>query len=258
METVSSNIFDLHCLLSRANWYEIVEFPQYDIVKSKVTSDPWHNYVFLKTTNPDSILLQSITEMIDVENSKGLRLSLYIHSSLLTSYQDLFTEFGVSRMGIDEYLYVNQDDNTKIILPPGYELTSVYDIESVKNVLVECFEGWEGENQYTDVFESLKQREFDDREYETFVVMHESQVVAAGSVAIDQQVRLAYLHNTGVVKQHRRKGLYTALLNQRLNLMRDRGVTRALAISETNSGSYKALLKNGFRVEETAYLYAVR
>lgn len=237
---------------------EVTTTPSFVYIKSKIPTEPWHNFVVVLAENPEELDGQALFDLLKFENASGIQLSLYVNEVIKNNFTDFLATNQFSEIGTDNYLAIVLPYPSEPNLPDGYVLSTSYDLTQLKKLLTDCFDGWVGEDFYSDIYDKLRNQKDPTRVFETFGIRHGDELVAAGSVVLDKYLKLAYLHNMGVALTHRRKGLFTALANHCLTFAQSFGVNEAFAITEYESGSYLALKSMGFSQKDKYHLFTLK
>lgn len=223
----------------------VAEYPDFIHISSYL-KDYWYNFIVPKAEIPENLDFNTINKIIDGEYKKGVSISYYVNQSIEENYKETLDDQGYNTYAHDIYLTKELHSPQQLILPDGYTITHEYALAEVIAVLEKCFPEWESEKEYSKVYEDYKTKGQPDRMFETFVVKYKSTIVGAGSIVLDKKLNLAYLHNTGIAQEYRRKGLHTALINERCNFAYKNGVTETLSLADPNDASYASLTKNSF------------
>lgn len=230
------------------------EYRDYFHVRS-IFSSEWYNFIVPKLSNPADLDTKELNKLIKSEKDDGKKVSFYINQTLLNSYQSYLKKNDYRLGGNEIYLQKTLHNIDKPKLPADYVVDSSYDLNAVVSVLEKCFPEWPEEKAYLERYEQYKKIGQEDRCFETFVVHHQDEIVGSGSISLDKNLNLGYLHNAGILATHRRKGLHTALVDERCLYCIVNGVTRVVSIVDDNAGSYTSLLNNGFVTADKFYLF---
>ena len=231
----------------------------YNFVYSKVNSylsedALWYNYVIPHLNDLSIEQVNNIKKIL----ANG-DVAFYVNEHLCSSYGHILSDFKL--IGTDSYLTLTKKSLVKPLkIYDNFEVSTKYNLDEVVNLLTECFDEWEGERKYCELFENAKTNGLEDRLFETFVIYDNktSRIVASAAIVIDKSLGLAYLHNAGVHKDYRRMGLHTELINTRINYGVRNGIYKFLAITEENSASYNSFIKQGFEFYDKFYFYQLK
>jgi len=254
MKHFSQLFNDVMCLMVGTNSKSFGDYKNFFQVQS-FFDDEWYNFIVPKCQDPTDLDMNEINKLIEKENTQGKKVSFYINQSLLGKYKNFLNENKYSLCGDEVYIQKTMEATSETRLLGGYTIDNNYNLEEVISVLEECFPEWSTERDYSKAYEGYKKQGQKSRLFETFVVHFNRKIIGAASVSLDKNLDLGYLHNDGILKPHRRKGLHTALIDIRNNFCVNNGVTKIASIVEDDSGSYVSFLKNGFVVADKFYIY---
>lgn len=240
----------------------IKAFYGYSYIKSYLNKDAaLFNYILPKVDEINPPLLEEIKDFINKAKFSSQNPSFYINHDYENKFRELIEKLGLTELTSDLYLSGNSKNvrvSDKMTLPLNYTLTDKYNVDELSDLLTECFGGWESERDYIRLVENASNKFSANRKMKTFVVKYNDKIVASGSVILDTELGIGYLHNAGVHENHRRKGLHTALIQKRLVYCLDHGVNTWLMITEDNSASAFGYKKLGFTEYDKFYFYTVR
>ncbi len=239
-----------------AGFVSVSKYPGFIYVLSNVRSDPWQNY--LAISDPETLDVDMLFELFNLEKKQGVNLGIYANSKLPTNLIKALESKGLKKIAEDNYIaktLTKKAKKFKIDIPDGYEISDDYDINEVIDVLTKAYDGWNGEETYAQTFELAKKRMYDDYFFKTLVAKFDGKVVGAVSIAADLNSGFAYFHNGGVLKEHRRKGVFSALNKKRINVCIDSGLKNVFGIVENNGPSHKAWTKLGLKSVEKYTIY---
>lgn len=236
------------------NSIEVIEYPTFFHNKSFFSSE-WYNFVIPKVA-PAALDEELVQELIVAETKLGKNVSYYINASLAMSYSSYLASQKFAHIGNENYLVRKVDRPIDIFLNDDYSINTTYDLAKVIEVLELCFPEWPEETNYSKVYENYKANRQQGRLFETFCIYFKNELIGAGSIVIDKDINLAYLHNAGIQELHRRKGLHTALINYRCNYALENGVNTILSIVDDIAGSFISLQKDGFELEDKFLVFA--
>ncbi|MCA9302204.1 GNAT family N-acetyltransferase [Candidatus Nomurabacteria bacterium] len=256
MNYFSAIFTDIMRIFLGTNSIRFIEYNDFFYVDSHF-KDEWYNFVVPKLSDPKKLNISLIDQIIHKSKSEGKKLSFYVNEKLKDNYLPFVKKYGGEKLGSDSYLVKEIGKQTNPNLPTDYYLSNEYSLNEVIKVLESCHPGWPGESYYCRLYEKYKEEGQEDRKFETIVTKHKQEIIGAGSVIVDTSLGLAYLHNAGVVKDHRRRGLHTALVDERCNFGVNHGVNKFISIAEEATGSYKGLIKNGFQLKDKFYLFKI-
>ncbi len=239
-----------------AGFVEVSEYPGFIYVLSSVRNDPWQSY--LAISDPKSLDTDMLLELFNLEKKQGVNLGIYIDSKLSSDFAKPFKSKGLKKISEDNYIarvLTKKTKKFKIDIPDGYEISDDYNIDEVIDVLTKAYNGWDGEKIYAQTFEVAKKRMYDNYFFKTLIAKFNGKVVGAVSIAADLDTGFAYFHNGGVLKEHRRKGVFSALNKERINVCIDNGLKNVFGIVENNGPSHKAWTKLGLKSVEKYTIY---
>lgn len=230
------------------------EYKNFFHIRSIFNSE-WYNFVVPKLQSPKDLNINEINKLIEIENSCGKKVSFYINKIFIENYRDFLEKYGYKLCGDEIYLLKDLETEEKISLSDGYKINNKYDLKTVIEVLEKCFPEWPEENKYSEMYEKYKNIGQQNRVFETMVIHLGNEIVGGASVSLDKILNLGYFHNDGISEFHRRKGLHTALIDERCNFCLSNGVDRVVTIVDENAGSYPSFLKNGFEEADKFFVF---
>lgn len=216
--------------------------------------DQWYNFM-VPLVESNHFDWKYAETTIEKESLKGRKISYYVHSSLKDSYEKELKKRGYSDGGDEIYIYKKisgQMDGCGGSLVPVNNAM----LEKYVEMSCICFPDWDNNEEYSrmcyDFDSSVKSREFP-----AFVLQVDGECVASGALLLStsQDLSLGYIHNTGTLPEHRRKGYFSCMIKEMCNYLRQKGINEVYAIVEEDSGSYHGFKKLGFDVKEKFYLY---
>jgi hypothetical protein len=229
------------------------EYPTF-ISNHGIFDNPWYNFVIPKVSETN--LDWEKTEFVIEKYKKlGKNPSYYVDKRLFDSYEEELNRKGYEVFGNDVYLVKNVKEKMQFNLPEGYSISTDYDIKEVIKILEKCFPNWSEESRYTKLWDGYKKHGQIGRDFETFVIYFDENIVASGSIVVDKVTNLAYLHNAGILATHRRKGLHTALVKKSINFAYESEISEVLAFVEKGGGSYRNCKKLGFKNQAQYFLF---
>ena len=238
-------------LLTGVIYREVKKYPAFVHLKS-FFNDGWYNFLVPTVWVKDFPWSQA-TGVVESEAKLGYDVSFYIHSSFLADYQPVLKERGHEKIGSEVYMVKTLDKPFQNIICE-YENVTNTNIDLFVNLAKMCFPDWDNNEEYSRYFHKLSKTSVDPN-VKNFISKSGTDTVGFGGVVISRKLRLAYLHNTGVLESFRRRGFYSDLVRYRCNKSLELGVSEVFALVEENSESYHGLEKLGFRPEETYYLF---
>ena len=229
----------------------IDEYPTFIHVRS-VFNDEWYNFI-IPIQEAQYFEWDKAESIINSESLSGKTVSLCIHKELNEAYKDALTAKGFEEAGSEVYMHRKsmqeeiQDDRT-------FESVEDSNYEILLEMSSSCFPDWDNNEEFTKFFHDLTGKETKNS-YHEYLEKDGDQYVAYGCAVLSKEENLAYLHNTGTLEEHRRKGYFTSLIQFLSNLALNMGMQDLVAIVEEGEGSYQALLKMGFEEKELFILY---
>ncbi len=237
-----------HQLFLGTNVAHLLLTPTFVFVKSYFPSK-FYNYFFL-TKPPNYIdwsLLSATAQSMPGEES------LYVTDDYYSKNQAFLEKLGVEKLGSGAYLYKTLSSKEHAKAPVGHELTTDITKSDYSSMLEECFTDFADSSLYNKTWEGYRESGQAGRVFETFIARNEGEVVGAGSVVVDKNLKLGYLHNGAVRVKHRRQGLHASLTNARINFANDLGAQQVFSVVEDGGSSYGSLTKLGFKARAKYY-----
>ena len=227
-------------------------FFEYDtfIHAQSVLDDPWYNFLIPKV-NSSKLNQDKVNEVIKTEKDRGLSLAYYIHESLYEDYKNYLPQ--KDYVADDTFISVTLDKPFNIIGQEIVELTEEYFEEYIK-LTKECFPDWENEEKYSKLIFNLGDK-VENRRLKTHLILEDGEIAAFGSVIIDPDQNLAYLHNAGTRKQSRNKGYFSSIIKEECNIALKAGVREIYGLAEDGTSSHRILTKMGFETKDVFHLF---
>ncbi len=216
-----------------------------------VLKDAWYNYIIPKV-GPSILNKKEVKRIIENEKKAGYLMSYYLNESILNDYYKYSLQ--LENFGDDVFISIKVTEPYKIENKDFVELTEL-NLEEYVSLAKSCFPDWENEEMYTRMFFNFGEKK-NERILKTILIKEGNDIIAFGSVIIDLDLKLAYLHNSGTHERSRNKGYFSALVKNRCNIALEYGIKEVYAIVENGEGSYRVLSQLGFEVQETFHLYS--
>ena len=207
--------------------------------------DAWYNFI-VPTVGADSFPFDEAEEIIAAQKEKGITVSYYLHAPLRDEFIAPLDELGYKHMANDEFLLINLQESHETSNRTIEPLTDEYLDQYLEAARV-CFPDWENNPHGSNCFYRLmKDNPYEDKIFQTFIILVDDTLVSFGSVILDHAVDLGYLHNDGTLEEYRRQGFHADLTRARCDYTLKHGINDLVTITEKDSGSYKSFDKLGF------------
>ena len=246
-------LFEEHIILLKSNAF--TNIIQNDSFLFLETPDFLNEYL-VPVVPIEEFDLESAQDLLSKENDDGKIVSVYISELLRNDYQPLLEKLGYSEAYKDVYLFNNTDEDFQVDIDAQLEEVKDEDYDQYLGFLKEAFPEWENEIDYTNYFHELSKSSSEKKNFKDFVLKYNSQIVSMGSIIIDKELDLAYIHNAATVTDWRRQGFFVVLNMLMCNYSRNLDVKRFYAVVTEGEGSYHAYKKLGFEEREIYYSYS--
>ena len=213
--------------------------------------DALYNYIIPKV-EAEKLNKEEVDTVVASEEGKGISMTYYINESLKSSFSDLLRSN--EDYGDDTFISFKLKETLKAERTDYTEL-SEEDFEEYISLAKECFSDWDNEEFYSRMFlEHGAEKE--GKILKTLIFKDEGEIVSFGSVVVDRNLKLGYLHNAGTREESRNRGYFSDITKGLCNIASEQGSDEMYAIVEDGEGSYQALTRLGFEVSDRFYLYA--
>lgn len=183
-------------------------------------------------------------------------ISLYIPEEFKESFSGYLTENEYSLDFVDCFLLkdlkedytIPQDDNVIV------EVASD-NFDEFLAAALKTFPEWSNEEDYTRYFDSLAQSSSENKIFKDFMLKVNDTVASFGSIILDKDTNLAYVHNAGTLDQFRRQGYFTTLNMSFCNQALFNKINRIYVIVEQGEESHQAYQKMGFTEQGNYFIY---
>lgn len=254
MVDFGKDFWDAQRLLTGTIYESINEFETFVHIRSFL-DDAWYNFIVPKAVTPGELDIAAIENIAAREAKDGKKMGYYIHSSLKDVYLSWLNKRGLKDLG-DDLLMLKAVSTNVVAFPAGYELTTHFDNDEVGALLVEAFPTWPNESKYFKRFIKYKEEGQPGRDFIDYVVTYEGEPVGSCSMVVDCTEKIAYIHNSGVAEEHRRKGLFTSLIKACENYSLERGVDRVTCLVDRADDSFPGFKKLGYSIAADFKIYA--
>lgn len=239
-------------LLSGVVYTKIKDYPTFLQLKS-VFPSKWFNLI-VPSVSINEFSWDDSEKLINSEKRKGVGVSYYINEKDVDSYKDELTKRGYSEFATDVYMFLLM--KKKFVVKEKFSEVSRVSLNKYLSMNEECFPDWEYNRRYGEYFYKLKLKGVQGKFLSNTMIKLKDDFVAFGSVVASKKMNIAYLHNAGTVKIHRKKGFHNKLIKYRCNQAFNEGVKNIYSIVEEGKGSYISLSKLGFIPKAKFYLFA--
>jgi RimJ/RimL family protein N-acetyltransferase len=233
---------------------QVTKYPNFLHLRG-IYKDEWYNFIVPSVT-VDQLDFSATERLIKKEAENGYKVSYYIPVELNESYENKLKEFGYDFLAAEQY--IRKEMKEKYLLSElDIEQVNEATLESYLEASVTCFHDWPSNKEYSEkFFEIMNNNPYDDKEFNTYVGNKDGKVVSYGSIIIDHNAKLGYLHNSGTLKEYRRQGFHSEIVKRRCNWAFDKGIKEIYAIVEEDSASFKSLSKLGFGIDSSFFIYS--
>lgn len=239
-------------LLKEVIYTKIKKYPTFLQLKS-VFPSKWFNLI-VPSVSENIFSWKDSEKLINSEKEEGVGISYYIREKKIDSYKDELVKRGYSEFATDVYMFLSMKG--KFEVKGDYSEVKRDSLNKYLSLNEECFPDWEYNRRYGEYFYKLKLKGVKDKFLSNAMFKLDDDFVAFGSVVASKKMNLAYLHNAGTVRKHRKKGYHNNLVKYRCNLAFNNGVREIYSIVEEGKGSYISLSKLGFKPAVTYFLFA--
>lgn len=183
-------------------------------------------------------------------------ISLYIPEEFKESFADYLSENEYTLDFVDCFLMkdlkeeytITQDDNVIV------EVASD-NFDEFLSAALKTFPEWGNEEDYTRFFAELAQNSTETKIFKDFMLKANDTVASFGSIIMDKEINLAYVHNSGTLEQFRRQGYFTTLNMSFCNQALFNKINRIYVIVEQGEESHQAYQKMGFTEQGNYFIY---
>lgn len=246
-------LFEEHIILLKSNAFtNVIQNDSYIFLE---TPDFLNEYL-VPMVAIEKFDLEDAEEFLDKENEKGKNVSVYLSEILKDDYEILLKKLDFEMSFKDIYLFNHTSEDFEIDSDAELEEVTESNFDEYLGLLKDAFPEWENEIDYTEYFHDLSKNSNEKKIFKDFVLKYNSQIVSMGSIIIDKELDLAYLHNAATVMDWRRQGFFLLLNKLMCNYARKLDVKRFYSIVDEDEGSYNAYKKLGFEEKEIYYSYS--
>lgn len=218
-----------------------------------IFNDAWYNFI-VPDVPPGELNWSQVQEVIRVEVSHGFQLSYYIPTRLLAKYIKYFENNGKNKdLGSDIYMF--KQNKAQLTTTGELILVNDHNIEEVINIAKICFPDWANNEEYS---RHMYKHQKNDTNLivKNYLYSFDKQVVGFCGIIASLALNLAYFHGIGVLPDYRRKGHFTAIVQNLINDSIALGISDTYALVELNGGSYHGLTKLGYTPADKYYLFS--
>lgn len=217
--------------------------------------DIWYNFI-VPTVGVNTFNFDEAQKIIEHENEDGVSVSYYVNHELYTQFKSALVALGKEEVVAEMYMYLNVNQPLQVENANKIKELSQENLQDYLNKSQLCFPEWENNRDYSlQFFEYSQKQPFTNKTVKNFVLVEQNEVVSFGSIIVDTEARLAYLHNSGTSPNHRKKGYHTELIKHRINIALEHGVNEVYAIVEENSKSQVNMQRLGFEAGDKFYIF---
>jgi hypothetical protein len=248
-----SSLFDRsNQLLTGITYISFKTYPTFSHLKS-IFKDGWYNQI-IPSVLSNELDWRSVKEILSTEQKEGYSLSYCIPEDYLKDYQEAFAINGHKPFGSECYIHksVSQiEDN----FMGQFEEVNQGNLETFIEIAKSCFPDWTNNEEYSRLFYNLSQEDQSKVIYRNLLYKVGDQYVVICYLIISEELNLGYIHNTGVLEVHRRRGYFTDMVNYSCKLSLESGASDCYAIVENDGASFMGLSKLGFTPKHNFYLF---
>lgn len=218
-------------------------------------SDPWYNFI-VPHVAPSDLDWVAVQNVLDKEARAGYALLYYIKDIFVEEYRTYFSQNG-QQENVGSEVYIAKKNQERI--PVEGQLIEIDDNNLQLNLDMGsiCFPEWKDNAQYVRYVYNL-QKKSSDRIVKNYLYMINHESVGFAGIIASREQNLAYIHNTGVMPEQRRKGHFTNIVHHLMNFAHSQGISDIYALVEEDGGSYNALTKMNFITQEKYYLFETK
>lgn len=227
------------------------KYPTFNHQKS-IFKDGWYNFI-IPNVSPSELNWGSIKEVLSSEKEEGYSLSYAISEDKIEEYREAFKIANHPEFGSEFHLFKTigeVEDNFQ----GEFEELSEENLEVLQEMGKKCFPEWPNIEEYNRYFLKLSKDQGSNK-FKNLLYKVGGEYVGFACVIISKEDNLAYFHNAGILEEHRRKGYFTDMVNYRMKLCKEAGVTDCYSIVEKDGASYNGLKKLGFEEAVKFYLF---
>lgn len=214
-------------------------------------NDAWYNFIIPHVPSKD-LSWDETKELVREEKKDGYSLSYYVPEKLAKDYQEYFAENNHKAFGTDFFMLVKNKKHGELM----GELIETDDsnIDEFVSMAKVCFSDWDNEEKYARHFYKLQKQDLP-KKIKNYIYTIKGEQVGFGAIVVSAEDKLSYIHNTGVLPEHRRRGHFTSMTKHLINESIALGASESYALVEENEASYYGMVKMGFSPVAKFYLF---
>ncbi|MBI2590745.1 MAG: GNAT family N-acetyltransferase [Candidatus Blackburnbacteria bacterium] len=216
----------------------------------------YYNYAL-----PIDVNQVNIEEVVDLFQKKGKAPALYLQETHQKSgLLEKAVKHGFSLDSRDTWMVLDNEQYSDTKLGVDIGLVDLKSFEDYKKIMFEVFADFPGNDYYFEMCRRALVGEisnyFNDFKAEFYLVCDAEVPVSGAGLFYSTEGNFAYLHATGTLENFRGKGYQTALIQHRVNLALNLGISNIYSLVEHGSQSWKNMIKNGFIQAQVGYILA--
>jgi len=220
-----------------------------------VFPDEWYNFIVPKV-GPQELNWEDVKKVVQAENLAGYSLSYYVPDELKQAYKLYFLEQGQSNESESDFA-VFATNQISHQVPGSLELVTSESVDEFVRMDILCFPGWDNSENYCRHFFELQEQE-EAANIRNYFYRVNNQIVGFGAIVLSRSLNLAYIHNTGILPEHRRQGHFTNLIRHLMNVAVQAEIAESFALVDDGGASQLGLQKLGFEARHKNYLFEMK
>lgn len=249
----SISIYKIHLkLLAGILISDIEEYPGFLEVKSYL-NDNWYDSITI--TDPSLLDWEFLISIANQLKVSGIDYALYFPIEFLTKLKPLLSST-YKRVGGDSYMYLKKIPDTskpiskeiqiKIVNKENFNIYLGLINEIHGNEM-----GWPATKRFSDrMYKVQESNSSNGKQVGLFLAYYDDKPVGYCSSITSKEFNITYLTASGVLSEYRGKGIYTSMVNSRLNSAKLLGVQTAYVITGQDGSSRHVAKRLGY--EEVA------
>lgn len=217
-----------------------------------VFPDMWYNFIVPKVV-PAELDWKEVNEVVEAEKRNGYSLSYYVSEELQPAYKQYFLEQGQANESESDFA-VFATNQVVDQVPGCLELVTQDTVAEYVRMDMLCFPGWDNSENYCRHFFELQEQE-EAANIRNYLYRVNDQIVGFGAIVLSPTLNLAYIHNTGILPEHRRQGHFSNLIRHLMNIAIQKGIAESFALVDDGGASHLGLQKLGFEARHKNYLF---
>ena len=217
-----------------------------------VFPDEWYNFIVPKV-GPQELNWEDVKKVVEVEKTVGYSLSYYVPEEQQPAYKQYFLEQGQSNESESDFAVFATNQITDQV-PGSLELVTQDTVEEYIRMDILCFPGWDNSENYCRHFFELQEQE-KAANIRNYLYRVNENIVGFGAIVLSPTFNLAYIHNTGILPEHRRQGHFSNLIRHLVNVAVQAEIAESFALVDDGGASHLGLQKLGFEVRHKNYLF---